>query len=112
LNISSTLPYSDGSYKLEFDADLAQTYTMLDASTNCGWSQRLSWQSDYEYRIDNDWVNLVNPASMTDEDGNAHVMFAAWENFIDYTVAVYCGYTDDDGHHYIDTLYIEIVDNE
>ena len=29
-----------------------------------------------------DWVSLVNPTSMTDEDGDAHIMFAAWEEFI------------------------------
>ena len=80
LDISSTLPYDeiDKSYQLEFNADLAQTYTRLDASTNCGLSQRLMWDANYQYRINDEWVNLVNPSSMTDEDGNGHVMFAVW----------------------------------
>ena len=53
LDISSTLPYNetDESYELEFNSDLSQTYTRLDASTNCGWSQRLMWDSDYQYQI-------------------------------------------------------------
>ena len=68
--------------------------------------------SDYQYRINTDWVSLVNPASMTDEDGNAHVVFAAWEEFIGETVKVYCGYMDDHGHHFLDSLKIEVVDNE
>jgi hypothetical protein len=112
LDISSTLPYFDGSYELEFNADLAQTYTRLDATTECGWSQRLMWDSNYEYRINNEWVSLVNPSSMTDEEGSAHVMFAVWESFINYRITVICGYTDDHGHHYVDSLHIQVVDNE
>ena len=110
---SSDLQVSDdGSYILEYNQDLAQTYTMLDATTDCGWSQHLLWDTNYQYQINTDWVSLVNPASMTDEDGNAHIVFAAWENFIDYTVTVYCGYTDDCGVHHLDSLKIGIVDNE
>ena len=109
---SSTLPYVNGSYELEYNENLAQTYTMLNATTECGWSQHLGWTTDYQFRINTDWVSLVNPASMTDEDGNAHVVFAAWEEFIGETVKVYCGYMDDHGHHFLDSLKIEVVDNE
>jgi len=42
----------------------------------------------------------------------ANVMFAAWGEFIGYNVTVYCGYTDDCGVHHLDSLKIEIVDNE
>ena len=77
--ISSTLPSSDGVYQLEFNADLAQTYSILDVSTECGWSQHIQWDSDYMYNIQGSWVSLVNPGSMTDEDGNAKVVFAVWD---------------------------------
>ena len=53
---------TDGQYILEYNQDLAQTYTMLDATTECGWSQHLQWDTDYQYLIDTDWVSLVNPA--------------------------------------------------
>ena len=72
----------DGQYVLEYNEDLAQTYTMLGAETECGWSQHLQWDTDYQYLIETDWVSLVNPGSMTDDEGNAKVMFAAWEPFI------------------------------
>ena len=69
LEISSELQESaNGSYILEYNQDLAQTYTMLDATTECGWSQHLQWDTDYQYLINTDWVSLVNPASMTDEE--------------------------------------------
>ena len=112
LDISSTLPYSNGSYELEYNQNLAQTYTMLNATTECGLSQHLLWDTNYQYLIETDWVSLVNPASMTDDAGNAHIIFAAWEEFIGKTVKVFCGYTDDHGHHFLDSLKIEVVDNE
>ncbi len=101
-----------GRYILEYNQDLAQTYTMLSAETECGWSQHLQWDTDYQYLINSEWVSLVNPGSMTGEDGVANVMFAAWEEFVGHTVTVYCGYTDDCGVHHLDSLKIEIVDNE
>ena len=103
---------SDGHYVLEYNENLAQTYTMLNAQTECGWSQHLQWDTDYQYQINTDWVSLVNPASMTDEDGGANIMFAAWEEFIGHTVTVYCGYTDLCGVHHLDSLKIQIVNEE
>ena len=39
---------SDGHYTLEYDEGLAQTYTMLGAETECGWSQHLQWDTQYQ----------------------------------------------------------------
>tara|TARA_R100001224_G_scaffold52526_1_gene30721 strand:- start:315 stop:746 length:432 start_codon:yes stop_codon:yes gene_type:complete len=104
---------SDGSYKLEYNQDLTQTYTMLGATTDCGWSQHLQWETDYQYQIvEGQWTSLVNPGSMTDENGDAHVMFSAWEDFIGYTVTVQCGYTDECGVHYLESIKIKVVDEE
>ena len=103
--INSLSPY----YELEFEENYIQTFVTLSAQTDCGWSQHLVWDTDYQYLINTDWVSLVNPASMTDEDGDAHVMFAAWEEFIGHTITVYCGYTDDCGNHFVDSLLINIL---
>ena len=113
LEISSTLPYNetDESYELEYNAELSQTYASLDASTNCGWSQRLMWDSNYMYQIDNEWVSLVNPSSMTDGDGNARVILAVWEEFIGYRITIICGYTDEHGDHFVDSLHVRVVNN-
>ena len=109
---SDELDITNGIYELEYNGDYVQTFTTLNATTDCGWSQHLLWDTNYQYRINTDWVSLVNPASMTDEVGEAHVMFAAWEEFIGYNVTVYCGYTDDCGVHHLDSLKIQIVDDE
>ena len=104
---------SDGSYKLEYNQDLTQTYTMLGATTDCGWSQHLQWETDYQYQItEGQWTSLVNPGSISDENGDAHVMFSAWEDFIGYTVTVQCGYTDECGVHYLESIKIKVVDEE
>ena len=112
LEISSTLPSIDGIYQLEFNASLAQTYSILDVSTECGWSQHIQWDTDYMYNIQGSWVSLVNPGSMTDENGDASIMFSAWEEFVGFTVTVYGGYTDPCGTQQVDSLKIQIVDNE
>jgi len=103
---------SSDHYVLEYNEALAQTYTMLGATTECGWSRHLRWDTNYQYRINTDWVSLVNPGSMTDDDGNANVIFSAWEPFIGYTVKVYCGYSDECGVQHVDSLSISVVNEE
>ena len=110
--ISSTLPSSDGIYQLEFNASLAQTYSVLDVSTECGWSQHIQWDSDHMYQIvPGQWTSIVNPASMTDEDGKGKIVFAVWEEFIGRTVTIYGGFTDECGHHFVDSVKVRVVDN-
>jgi len=112
LDISSTLPQNSGMYELEYDSSLAQTYSVLDFQTECGWSQHIQWDSDYMYNINGYWTSLVNPASMTDEDGNAKIVFAVWEEFVNKTITIYGGYTDDHGHHKVDSVKVHVIDNE
>ena len=112
LEITSILPKDNGIYELEYNADLAQTYSILDATTDCGWSQHIQWDSNYQYQIQGQWVSLVNPASMTDSDGNAKIVFAVWEDFVGDTIIIYGGYTDDHDHHYFNSVKIKIVDNK
>jgi hypothetical protein len=111
--ITSALPSNNGIYQLEFNNNLRQTYSVLDITTECGWSQHIQWDSDYQYQIvPGQWTSLVNPASMTDEDGNAHIVFAVWEEFIDSTITIYGSYIDDHGHTKMDSVKVYVVDNE
>ena len=113
LEISSNLPQSNGIYELEYDSDLAQTYTVLNCQTDCGWSKHVQWDSDYQYQIvPGQWTSLVNPASMTDENGDGQVVFAVWEEFIEKTITIYGGYTDECGNHFLDSIKVKVVDNE
>ena len=103
---------SDGHYSLEYDDGLAQTYTMLGATSECGVSEHLRWDTDYQYLIETEWVSLVNSASMTDEVGVGRIMFSAWEEFVGYTITVGCGYTDACGVFHSDSIKITIVNEE
>ena len=105
---SDELDITNGIYELEYNGDYVQTFTTLNATTDCGWSQHLLWDTNYQYRINTDWVSLVNPSSMTDEDGNGIIIFGVWEEFIGDTISVYCGYSDDCGNHLVDSIKIFI----
>jgi|TARA_R110000824_G_scaffold76691_1_gene194254 hypothetical protein len=112
-DITSTLPVTNGIHQLEFNQNSAQTYSTLDCETECGWSQHIQWDSDYMYQIvPNQWISLVNPATMTDEYGEGKIVFAVWEEFIGRTITIYGGYTDDCGHHFVDSLKVKVVNNE
>ena len=103
---------SDGHYSLEYDDGLAQTYTMLGATTEWGVSEHLRCDTDYQYLIETECVSLVNSASMTDEVGVGRIMFSAWEEFVGYTITVGCGYTDACGVFHSDSIKITIVNEE
>jgi hypothetical protein len=85
-----------------------------DNLTNTGIRLRfcLGTGDTYNDGVDGQWISLVNPGSMTDDNGDANVMFSVWEDFIGYTITVYCGYTDECGVHYLDSIKIRVVDEE
>ena len=109
LEITSELPFVNGAYELVYDPNRVMTYTMLKAVTNCGWSKRIAWDTNYQYRINTDWVSLVNPASMTDDEGIGRIIFGTWVDFIGYTVTCYAGYMDDCEEHHVDSIRIRIL---
>ena len=61
------------------------------------------------YQLLGEWVMLVNPGSMTDENGDARVIFAVWEDFIGTTITVYGGYTDECEVHHVDSVKVKVV---
>ena len=106
--IESSLPKVNGIYQLYLDTTRVQTFTMLTWETNCGWSNRIQWDTDYKYRINTDWVSLINPASMTDEDGVGRIIVGVWQEFKGYTITCYGGYSDSCGDHHLDSLKIKV----
>ena len=108
INVYSNLPKQNEIYELTFNDSYVQTFTQLYVQTECGLHTKVSWDTNYQYRINTDWVSLVNPSSMTDEDGDGIVIFGVWEEFIGDTISVYCGYTDDCGNHHLDSIKIFI----
>ena len=108
IDVYSNLPKQNEIYELTFNDSYVQTFTQLYVETKCGLHTKVSWDTNYQYRINTDWVSLVNPSSMTDEDGDGIIIFGVWEEFIGDTISVYCGYSDDCGNHHLDSIKIFI----
>ena len=110
LDVYCELPQDEnGVYLLQWNDGLIQTYTTVFAETDCGWSRRIQWDTNYQYRIGVDWVSLINPASMTDDEGNGRIIFGVWEDFVGYTITCYGGYMDECDNHHVDSLRIKII---
>ena len=109
IEIYCDLPYQNNVYSLEFNRDQIQTFTMIKMNTYCGLHNHIQWDTDYQYGIENEWVSLINPSSMTDEDGVGRVIFGTWIDFIGYTITIYGGYTDDLGNHFVDSIKVKII---
>ena len=103
----------NGYYIMEFLNSYDQTFTTLTANTGSpDYYQKLAWTSNKEIWMGNQWVNLVNPSSYTDELGEAHTVLGVWSEFIGDTIKVYAGYNDEYNNHYLDSLEVIIKDEE
>ena len=114
LELSSYLNYDEnGYYIMEFLDGYNQTFTTLLAKTGSDKVyQKVAWKSNKEINIDGYWVNLVNGSSYTDEFGESHTVLGVWHEFINDTIKVYAGYTDEHNNHYVDSLEVIIKDIE
>ena len=110
--IYSQLPLnSDGVYELPWNENLVQTYSHLYVETNCGLHNRVQWDSDYQYQIGGEWVSLINPSSMTDEDGKGTIVYGFWEEFIGLTVTFYGGYYDHCNNQFVDSVKVKLIES-
>ena len=103
----------NGYYHLQFLNDYNQTFSTLKADTGIK-QQKVKWLSNREINIQyhntDNWTNLVNQNSYTDDDGIAYTVLGVWKNFVGDTIKVYCGYTNNCSINYVDSL--EVIINE
>ena len=109
LNITSELPMVNGVYHLPYNENLVMTYSHLYAETNCGLHTKISWDSDYMYEIvEGQWISLINPASMTDEEGKGTIVYGVWNPFKGKTITLYGGYFCDENEQHLDSVKVFI----
>jgi len=110
INIYSELPQNeDGAYILNWNPNLVTTYSHLYVETTCGLHTKVSWDSDTQYQLSSvDWTNLINPASMTDEDGKGTIVYGVWEDLIGSTITFYGGYFCDENEQHLDSVKVFI----
>lgn len=102
----------NGFYVMEYLNNYHQTFTTLTAETgSLSNYQHIAWMSNKEIKLGNDWINLVNGYSYTDDIGEAHSVLGVWSEFIGDTIKVYAGYNDEHNNHYLDSLEV-IIKNE
>ena len=53
-------------------------------------------------------VSIVNQASYSDEDGMAYTMMGVYQSNIGDTATIYCGYYDNWGVQYLDSIRVII----
>ena len=102
---------SNGYYKLKWIEGYMQTFSTLKADTGYeGSYERVSWISNKEIEINDEWINIVNTSSYTNEYGTAHTVLGVWEEFIGDTIKVYSGNFDACGTQYLDSLEVIVYD--
>jgi len=114
LVLESYLPLDEnGYYVMEFLNSYNQTFNTLSAETGSpDYYQKVAWISNKEIWMGNQWINIVNESSYTDEYGQAHTVLGVWPEFIGDTIKVYAGYNDQYENHYLDSLEVIIKDEE
>ena len=110
-SLSLQMDYN-GYYHMEFDGSgfSNQTFTTLKAETRITDKyQKVKRISAYEYNMgNNNWVNLVNQTSYSDDEGKAYTVLGVWDFFIGDTIKVYAGYHNECDIHFVDSLEVII----
>ena len=111
INAPNLVTDYNGFYIMPHMSSEYQTVTTLKAETgSIDEYQHLQWLSDKEFGVEWQgqwvWANLVNSSSYTNDEGVGHTVLGVYDNFVGDTIKVYCGYQDNYGNHYLDSLEV------
>lgn len=101
----------NGYYHMEWLEGYVQTFSTLKAETGLDY-QKVQWVSNKEINIEHygqdNWTNLVNTSSYTNDEGVAYTVLGVWEEFVGDTIKVYSGYLSNCDIQYIDSLEVVV----
>jgi hypothetical protein len=107
ISVENSIPDENNFYHLELDNN-NQTLQRLVANTNRTDIQKVYWEADqiyeYEYNGVTFEVDIVNPASYTD-NGYGYTMFGPFPTMVGDTVVI-ASYYNDWEYNYSDTIKI------
>ena len=111
MNIPSLEIDSNGYYHLDYNDGSVQTYVRLEAYVGYEY-EYVGWTSD-TYFDGCSWgycepVVIVNGSSYSDENGMAYTMLGVYETNVGDTAKVWCGFYDNYGKQWIDSLEVII----
>ena len=104
---------NNGYHHLEWLENSNQTFTKIDAYVGNDY-EYVNWTSDTEFCIE--WMgtqqcnNIVNGSSYSGEDGIASTIIGVHQEHIGDTITVHCGYYDNYGVQYLNTIRIIIYE--
>ena len=102
----------NGYYHIEWLDGYTQTFSTLQVKTNSGEKiYKVQWGSDLGVIYAGEFINSVNSASYTNENGIANTVLSVWEVMVDDTITIYSGYYDECNYEYFDSMKV-VVDNE
>ena len=111
LSIPELTMDSNNYYHLDFNDNYIQTFAKLEAYVGVGY-MHIGWESDTEYCVQmwnhTECNDVVNPASYSGSDGYATQIMGVHQEHIGDTVTVYCGYYDNYGKQYLNSIRIKI----
>ena len=102
---------SDGNYHLDFNQDYIQTFIRIDADVGHDY-EYVGWTSDTQYCFE--WngttqcSSVVNGSSYSGSDGIASTILGVHGEHIGNIVTVYCGYYDNYGEQWLDSIKVMI----
>ncbi len=88
-----------------------QTFTTLTCYTDTEY-QKVFWYSNRQINIQfmntDNWTDVVNHSSYTDDEGECHTVLGVWDVFVNDTVTVYSFLVDECNVEYSDSLKVII----
>ena len=107
--VSDLVMDENGYYNMSFISGEIQTFAVLSAEIGLQYWP-VGWISNKEYNIEHmgtdNWTNLINQSSYSDDDGTANTVLGVWPEFIGDTIKVYCGYHDECDFYFLDSLEV------
>lgn len=111
LNIPELSKDENNFYHLNFDEDYIQTFAKLEAYVGFGYAY-LGWESDTEHCVEmwnyTECSDVVNPVSYSGSDGYGYQMMGVHQEHIGDTITVHCGYYDNYGEQYLNSVRVII----
>ena len=99
----------NGYYNMSFISGEIQTFAVLSAEIGLQYWP-VGWTSNKEYNIEHmgtdNWTNIINQSSYSDDEGTANTVLGVWPEFIGDTIKVYCGYHDECDIYFLDSLEV------
>lgn len=111
LDMYCNLQKQGSHYLLEWDDNHTQTFASIYVDVGDDEIYKIGFASDVQVNVAGQWLDLVNKASYTREDGTTQTTLGVFAEQINNVVNIYGGYTDNCGVRHQSQLSVKVVNN-